>query len=366
MIFQLLRSLLVISGTMLGVTLGYGAVSHVEGFLEDVENPGLKLAALLGCMGYLFGSMTGRELQLYIESNIDRTNSHDLACGGGGLLLGLIGANLLLVPVYIFVAWLGSDYLKFGNRYLDSIVPLLQLVLPLFFNLLFAYLGVRIAGRFRSTMWRNPHGRMPVAPKILDTSALIDGRIGELYTLGFLEGQLIVPRFVVSELHLLSDSEDSLKRAKGRQGLDKLTIMTREFPDQVVLSDQDFHEVVEVDSKLIALAKVTGAVLVTQDFNLKKIAELDKIKVLNLNDLMNALKPIFASGEDVEIKVIKVGKDPLQGVGYLSDGTMVVVEDGAEYLGKKVNTTVANILQTPAGRMIFSRVKPYRETPPGG
>lgn len=355
MIFQLVRFLLVISGTIVGVTLGYGIISQNSEFL-DTDNPEIKLAALLGCIGYLLCSMAGRELQLWLESKIDNTNSYDLTWGGFGLVLGLISANLLFIPVYIFIFYTGTAEYKFNNKYFDSLIPLIKLFLPLFFNLLMGYLGMRIVSRYR-----NAHNRLNLdepgaQSKLLDTSALIDGRVGELYKLGFLEGQLIVPRFVVNELQFLADSSDSLKRSKGKQGLNNLTKMMKDYPDNVLMIDRDFNDIAEVDAKLIELAKNIRACLITQDFNLKKVAELDQIKVLNLNDLMNALKPIFVSGEDIEVNIIKSGKEPQQGVGFLSDGTMIVVEDGGGHIGKKVMTTVSNILQTAAGRMIFSRI----------
>lgn len=360
MLFQLLRFLLVITGTIAGVALGFGVSYQYENVL-DTENPELKLAALLGCIGYLFCSMSGREFQHWIEDKLEKTNSYDLAWGGAGLVIGLVSANLLLIPVY-FLMNKGLGDLNIENKYFRSLIPLFNVVIPLLFNLLFAYVGACVLLRYRNIHTRVGSFDVGVMPKILDSSAVIDGRVAELFRLGFLEGRFMAPRFVVSELQFLADSSDDLQRSKGRQGLDNLNRLRREYPDDVLIIDHDFPAISEVDSKLVALAKQDKGILITQDFNLKKIAELDGIKVLNLNDLMNALKPIFVSGEEIDIQLIRPGKEPGQGVGFLSDGTMIVVEDGGAAVGQRVTTTVTNILQTSAGRMIFARINP-KQTP---
>ena len=217
MIFQFLRFLLVITGTIVGVSLGYGITSQYEDFLET-ESPELKLAALLGCIGYLLCSMAGRELQVWLESKIENTNSASLVWGAVGTLLGLVSANLLFVPVYV-IMYKGWAEIQFNNKYFNSLIPLLHLVVPLFFNLLFAYLGARIVGRFRGMKEHLQGDGYRVSPKLVDTSSIIDGRFADLYRLGFLEGQLWVPRFVINELQFLADSSDVAKRSKGRQGL---------------------------------------------------------------------------------------------------------------------------------------------------
>ena len=352
--FQLVRFLLVISGTVVGVVIGYGSISQYDIFPE-VDNAEIKWAALLGCLGYLICSMAGRELENWLQSKIENTNSFDLAWGGLGLLLGLISANLLFIPVY-FLMYKGWIDIQLDNKYYNSLIPFFHLILPLFFNLFFGYLGMAITFRVRATQSHIGKGEFTVPPKIIDTSAIIDGRFADLFKLGFIEGQLIIPKFVINELQFLADGPDASKRGKGRQALELLNNLRKQFPDYVVVSEKDFPQFYEVDAKLIEHAKKDRACLITQDFNLKKVAELQDIKVLNLNDLMNALKPILISGEEIEVQIIKPGKEPHQGVGYLSDGTMIVVEDGGESIGKKVITTVTNILQTAAGRMIFTRI----------
>jgi len=191
--------------------------------------------------------------------------------------------------------------------------------------------------------------------KILDTSVIIDGRIADISETGFLEGILIIPRFVLNELQQIADSSDSLKRQRGRRGLDILNKMKKGIKTVVQIVDDDFPEIREVDEKLIELAKKFDAKIITNDFNLNKVAQIHGVNVLNINELANALKPIVLPGEELTVHVIREGKDPNQGVGYLEDGTMVVVEDGLQYLGKKIDVVVTSVLQTTAGRMIFAK-----------
>jgi uncharacterized protein YacL len=353
-IFQLLRSLLVLTGTLVGVSVGYGLYSKYPDIIE-LENPELALSALLGFIGYLVCSIAGRELQNWLEQQLESTNSMELAWSGLGILLGLVSANLLFVPIY-FIMYKGYGEVKFDNKYLDALIPMFHLVIPLAFNLLFAFIGMKIMIRYRRLQTKINVSGTGGKPKIIDTSMIIDGRFTDLFKLGFFEGDIIVPRFVVNELQFLADSSDEIKRSKGRKGLNSLNQLKSEFPDHVVIAEKNFPEITEVDAKLVKLAAELKGIMLTQDYNLKKVAELDQVSVLNLNDLANALKPIFISGEDIEVKIVKKGKEQCQGVGFLSDGTMVVIEDGGDHVGKTVKTTVSNILQTGAGRMIFCRI----------
>lgn len=191
--------------------------------------------------------------------------------------------------------------------------------------------------------------------KILDTSVIIDGRIADISETGFLEGILIIPRFVLNELQQIADSADSLKRQRGRRGLDILNKMKKGIKAVVQIVDDDFPEVKEVDEKLIYLGKKLNGIVVTNDFNLNKVAQIQGVPVLNINELANAVKPIVLPGEEMTILISKEGKDQEQGVGYLEDGTMVVVEHGHQYMGKKVDVVVTSVLQTTAGRMIFAK-----------
>jgi uncharacterized protein YacL len=193
--------------------------------------------------------------------------------------------------------------------------------------------------------------------KILDTSVIIDGRIADICDTGFLEGILVIPNFVLNELQMIADSADSIKRNRGRRGLDILNKMQKDQSIMVKISDMDFKDIPEVDSKLVQLAKVMKAKVITNDFNLNKVAEFHGVDVLNINELSNSLKPIVLPGEEMRVLLLKEGKDSNQAIGYLDDGTMVVVENGRRRINDEVEVTVTSVLQTTAGRMIFTRLK---------
>jgi len=193
--------------------------------------------------------------------------------------------------------------------------------------------------------------------KILDTSVIIDGRIADIIQTGFLEGTMIIPGFVLEELRHIADSSDVLKRNRGRRGLDVLNKIRKELGVTVKIHEEKFDDVAEVDSKLVRLAQKLKAPIVTNDYNLNKVAELQGVRVLNINELANAVKPIVLPGEEMTIQVIKDGKEAGQGVGYLDDGTMIVVENGRRYIGQSIAVLVTSVLQTSAGRMIFARPK---------
>ena len=194
--------------------------------------------------------------------------------------------------------------------------------------------------------------------KILDTSVIIDGRIADICQTGFLTGEFIVPRFVLGELQYIADSDDLIKRSRGRRGLDILNKIQKQI-DHITVSiyEEDFPGISEVDSKLVKLAQVLGAKVVTNDFNLNKICELQGVGVLNINDLANAVKMVLLPGEELSVQIIKEGKEPHQGIAYLEDGTMIVVDQGHSFLGGKIDIVVTSVLQTSAGRMIFAKSK---------
>ena len=193
--------------------------------------------------------------------------------------------------------------------------------------------------------------------KILDTSVIIDGRIADVCETGFLEGVFILPQFILQELQHIADASDTMKRARGRSGLDILHKIQKMSRITVRIVDEDFPKIKEVDAKLVALAKLLNAKVITNDFNLNKVAELQGVAVLNIHELANALKPVVLPGETIKVFVIKEGKEHNQGVAYLDDGTMVVVENARKLIGKNVDVTVTSVLQTTAGRMIFSKTK---------
>jgi len=196
-----------------------------------------------------------------------------------------------------------------------------------------------------------------IPPKILDTSVIIDGRIADIYSTGFVEGDLVVAGFVLEELRHIADSGDSLKRNRGRGGLDVLNRLRADFSDHIVITEKDYPQLSEVDTKLLKLAQDLKGVVLTNDFNLNKVAQLQGVKVLNINELSNAVKPIVLPGEEMAVHIIKDGKEAGQGVAYLDDGTMIVVENGKRYMNRHIPVVVTSILQTAAGRMVFVRPK---------
>ena len=228
------------------------------------------------------------------------------------------------------------------------------------------YLGLVIGARFGHEQFPGPSGHASpgasnATTKVLDTSVIIDGRVADLCETGFLEGPFLVPHFILNELQHIADSSDSLKRARGRRGLDILNKIQK-MPDvDVRIVEEDFPHVKEVDAKLVVLAKKVGGRIITNDLNLNKVAELQGVRVLNINELCNALRPVVLPGETIRVFVLKEGKEAGQGVAYLDDGTMIVVDNARRCIGRNVDVTVTSVLQTTAGRMIFTRLKEETE-----
>jgi uncharacterized protein YacL len=222
------------------------------------------------------------------------------------------------------------------------------------------YVGATVAWRRRADL-EGLSGRLfpgasrSEAVKILDTSVIIDGRIVEVCEAGFVDGTLIVPQFVLRELQQIADSSDPLRRNRGRRGFDVLQRLSRSTRVAVQIHDRDFPQLREVDHKLIELAKVLGGRVLTNDHNLDRVAELRGVGVLNVNELAGAVKPVVLAGEPMSVRIVKEGKESGQGVGYLDDGTMVVVDHGKKHLGQRIDVTVTSVLQTSAGRLIFTR-----------
>ena len=223
------------------------------------------------------------------------------------------------------------------------------------------YLGITLGARFGREQLGGPARPVEMSAsdskKILDTSVIIDGRVADLCETGFLEGTFLVPQFILQELQHIADSSDSLKRARGRRGLDVLNKIQKMVDIDVRIIDDDFPNVKEVDSKLVVLAKKIGARVITNDLNLNKVAELQGVRVLNINELCNALRPVVLPGEAIRVFVLKEGKEAGQGVAYLDDGTMIVVDNARRHIGRNVDVIVTSVLQTTAGRMIFTRLK---------
>ncbi|MDF0480583.1 PIN/TRAM domain-containing protein [Vagococcus sp. PNs007] len=243
-------------------------------------------------------------------------------------------------------------------------------VIPTFILFVLGYLGFKV-GTLKKEEWKKiffPKNKKQTEDvlerkvtdthhkyKILDTSVIIDGRIYDVAKTGFIEGVLLIPNFVLYELQYIADSGDSLKRVRGRRGLDILNSLQKEESVQVEMYEGDFEDIAEVDSKLLKLAKMLDGVVVTNDFNLNKVAEFQNVPVLNINALANAVKPVVIPGENMRVLVVKDGTERQQGVAYLDDGTMIVVEDGQHYMNKEIEVVVTSALQTAAGRMIFAK-----------
>jgi uncharacterized protein YacL len=289
---------------------------------------------------------------VFFEQYLQRTPIQDLVMGSVGLIIGLIIANLM-----------GS---------ILSFMGIVGKILWIAITLLLAYLGLSIGikkredllslfasfpkfGKERALKAEARAGQF----KILDTSVIIDGRIAELCESGFIEGIQLVPNFVLEELRHIADSPDLLKRNRGRRGLDILNKM-RKDPDikvQIYDNNRGLEDAAEVDTKLVKLAQKLGGKIITNDFNLNKVAELHGVKVLNINELANAIKPVVLPGEEMVVQVVKDGKESGQGVAYLDDGTMIVVDGGKRYMNQTIPVLVTSVLQTAAGRMIFAKPK---------
>jgi uncharacterized protein YacL len=292
----------------------------------------------------------------WIEEALVKAPVAEVLFGSLGLIFGLIVAFLIAIPIKTIV------------------FPLVNTVIPILLTLLLGYLGFQVGFKKRDELINlfsisNRMGKKKelddeeeeVIPKgflkILDTSVIIDGRVADICQTGFLEGTMVIPQFVLEELQHIADSSDVLKRNRGRRGLDILNRIQKELAIKVEIYEGDFDEIQEVDSKLVKLAKLTSGVVVTNDFNLNKVCELQNVAVLNINDLANAVKPVVLPGEELNVQVIKDGKEHNQGIAYLDDGTMIVVEDGRDYIGKRLDVMVTSVLQTSAGRMIFAKPK---------
>lgn len=288
---------------------------------------------------------------LFVEVVIERIPLDTLIAGILGAIIGLIGAKVLDYTVYLM-----------ENQRLYELMHAYSLLI----KITLAYLGLVIAVRKKSELTLLDRDIFSRAPKkkvqelnILDTSAIIDGRIADICETKFLSAMLIVPRFVLKELQNIADSSDSIKRARGRRGLEILSRLQQCPGVSVKIFDKDYPGIKETDLKIINLAKDLSAHIITTDFNLNKVAGIEGVTVLNVNDLSNALKPVVLPGEPMSIFVVKEGKEKDQGIGYLDDGTMVVVEEGRRYMGKKIDVLVTSIIQTSAGRMIFTHPKEY-------
>lgn len=291
--------------------------------------------------GLLVGFLGGGAI-VYGEFQLESRSGREILAGVLGLILGLVVALLI----------------GFITRTINVLAPF-QTYVTVSLSLVLGYLGAVIGIRKRGDIRLSPG---PVegagaSPKILDTSVIIDGRIAEICESHFIEGRIVVPKFVLDELQAIADSSDPLRRNRGRRGLEILRRMQLRKDLEIVIDQTEPDGEDDVDSKLVRFARQRRGKILTNDFNLNKVAELHGIKVLNVNMLANALKPVVLPGEDMTVKVTRRGKEPDQGVGYLDDGTMVVVEGASGLVNKTVQVVVTSVLQTAVGRMIFSKRK---------
>lgn len=354
-----------------------------EFFSMDIEIFETTLATLICVLsGALIGGLCGvisspflirklKTLSVFVEKQLAKIPVPDVIAGAVGLTLGLIIANLL--------------------SYSFAKIPVVGDYIPVIFSIVIGYLGLHVTIKKRKEITnlfdvipkkfnavkiqqtdieeKPADDQIPneveekietcavekKSYKILDTSVIIDGRIADICGTGFLEGTLLIPGFVLEELQHIADSADSLKRVRGRRGLDILQRIRTESKMEVEIGNQDFPDIPEVDAKLVKLAQVVDGKVLTNDFNLNKVAQLRGVTVLNINELSNAVKPVVIPGETMLVQVVKDGKEPGQGVAYLDDGTMIVVENGHRHLNRKISVEVTSALQTAAGRMIFAR-----------
>ncbi|MGE5197309.1 MAG: PIN/TRAM domain-containing protein [Deltaproteobacteria bacterium] len=296
-------------------------------------------------IGAIIGTVAATII-IFLEIGMRKVSMKGLSSSVFGLILGLIMAKLV------------ADAFS-----LAPISPGGLAVMRVIFTLVFCYLGMVIGLRGKDEF--NiiiPYVRLRRQDQseemiVVDTSAIIDGRIVDICKTRFLEGKIVIARFVLKELQQIADSTDPVKRQRGRRGLEILHTIQKELGQDIKLHEEDFPEVNEVDSKLVKLAKLLEAKILTVDFNLNRVAALQGIKILNINELANALKPVVFPGEQMQVKLIKEGKEHNQAVGYLDDGTMVVVEEGRRFIGQEVRVVVTSVLQTQAGRMIFTKIE---------
>ena len=340
--------------SLLGIYLGNFIVKNFG--IQEIELHYAMIigGVVLGALGFfVFPYITIFPIEA-IRKNLEDTPGQTLLIAMVGLIVGLIIAALISIPLGVLPAPL------------NSISTIISLVL-------FAYLGITIsvskqeeirelfsfARRDKksssSSKKSSGIGWNKECSILVDTSVIIDGRIADIAKTGFLPATLIIPHFVLNELQYIADSAESLRRQRGRRGMEVLSELQKDKNINVVLSDMDVENVREVDEKLVVLARQMKAPILTNDYNLNRVAELQGVQVLNINELANAVKSILLPGEELSIKVIQEGKEQDQGVAYLDDGTMVVVENGRDYLDKEILVTVTKVLQTAAGRMIFSK-----------
>lgn len=362
-----MRKVLRILLALVGIGVGIGAAALV---LYNFKYPGYEYAmryttipsvlagvyAIVGLsFGIIFYIISPRIIDgvhgyfKRLENRLTEMPALDILFGVLGIMIGLLLAFLLSLIVQTLS------------------IPVLPDVITLLLYLFCGYYGGRIGVTRRAELMEGTVGRRSrfgkaiapdgARPKVLDTSAIIDGRIYDICKTGFLEGQIVVPEFVLRELRHIADSADAMKRNRGRRGLDILHSMQCELEQRVLVEERDYDDVGEVDLKLLRLAAELGGVLVTNDYNLNKVAAVQNTPVLNVNDLAHAVRSVLLPGEELTLQIVKEGKELNQGVGYLPDGTMVIVENGRKHIGETAELVVTSALQTSAGRLVFAKMR---------
>lgn len=298
-----------------------------------------------GFLGIIFGALMSLAI-IFLEIGMRKVSVRGLSSAVFGLILGLLTVKLV------------TDVFSLAPVSVEQLAAI-RVTLTLVFCYLGVVIGLRGKDEFNIIIPYVRLRRQDQAEEItlLDTSVIIDGRISDIFKTNFLDGKVVIPRFILKELQQIADSTDPIKRQRGRRGLEILHVIQKEIGKDISVNEEDFPEVSEVDAKLVRLAKLIEAKILTVDFNLNRIATFQGVKVLNINELANVLKPVVFPGEQMRIKLIKEGKEYNQALGYLDDGTMVVVEDARRLIGQEVKAVVTSVLQTQAGRMIFTKLE---------
>lgn len=351
----MLDAIIIFSFILAAAVSGFYSIDFLpEGTLSRVSNLDA-LRLVVGVFAAIIGGAFGLRIQTgyrRLEAQIRDLPLEVIITRAIGLIIGLLVANLMLAPLFLLPIPPDFSFIK----------PLVAVV----GSIVLAYTGMNLADTHGRGLMRfiNPNtvetmlaeGTIkPAITKVLDTSCIIDGRIEALLETGFLEGQILVPQFVLQELQQVADASKDQKRVRGRRGLEILNRIKEAYPERIVINASDYEDIPTVDAKLVKFAQEINGTLLTNDYNLSKVASVQKVAVLNVNDLVNAVRPTYLPGDNIDIKVLKEGKEPSQGIGYLDDGTMVVVEEGSSYVGGEIRVVVTSALQTSAGRMIFAK-----------
>lgn len=341
-IIQLVGALL---GTLLGFGLGLLILDRTGDVVSAPNRPAFLVAVVVASLlfGYLAIPYITVKPTRWAVDRIGAAGAGDFALGVAAIVVGLMMGLLLGVPLAALGGPPGAILPPLAAVLLATIMLSVTLYKR---DVLLPALGALLPGG---------RGRGSIGLVVIDTSAIIDGRIADIARTGFIMGTLVVPRFVLDELQRIADSPDAMRRNRGRRGLEILTALQRDAVTPVSVDEETYPEVAEVDAKLIAFARDHEAAILTNDFNLNRVAEIQGIRVLNINELANAVKSVVHPGEEMSVRIIQDGKEPGQGVGYLDDGTMIVVEGGHRFMEREIPITVTRVLQTVAGRMIFAQ-----------